>query len=230
MALAGIFVAIVYIVLGLSFLASTGILMQEFQGSDWRSMVIAHSHLFFFFPVFGILALCAFYLPSVVFTDLYWRHLPYGALRFFIGLVVLAGVSWLVAKSLDKPPRAIWEVSPVALAADKGEPAGCSSAGGVVCQRAPILAALARLRAEGQARVGLSKFARNCAADRLLETPEEMTKLRHCFPADALLDGEACCRAQQHFADAVAHLHADPAQRSLAGAYDTVFLPLKIFF
>src|SRR6185312_6171146 len=142
MAPARIFVAVVYIILGLSFLASTGLLIQEFQGADWPSMVIAHSHLFYFFPVFGLLALCAFYLPSVVFTDLYWRHLSYGVLRFFFGLIVLAGVSWLVAKSLDKPPRAIWEVSPAALSADKGEPAGCGGASGVVCQRAPILAAL----------------------------------------------------------------------------------------
>jgi len=201
MAPARIFVAVVYIILGLSFLASTGLLIQEFQGADWPSMVIAHSHLFYFFPVFGLLALCAFYLPSVVFTDLYWRHLSYGVLRFFFGLIVLAGVSWLVAKSLDKPPRAIWEVSPAALSADKGEPAGCGGASGVVCQRAPILAALSRLRSEGQARVGLSKFARNCAADKLLEPPEEMSKLRYCFPADAPLDGETCCKTQQRFAD-----------------------------
>jgi len=230
MAPARIFVAVVYIILGLSFLASTGLLIQEFQGADWRSMVIAHSHLFYFFPVFGLLALCAFYLPSVVFTDLYWRHLSYGVLRFFFGLIVLAGVSWLVAKSLDKPPRAIWEVSPAALSADKGEPAGCGGASGVVCQRAPILAALSRLRSEGQARVGLSKFARNCAADKLLEPPEEMSKLRYCFPADAPLDGETCCKTQQRFADEVARLQADPAQRSRATVYDTVFLPLKIFF
>ena len=45
-------------------------------------MVVAHSHLFFFFPVLGVLALFAFYLPSVVFTHLYWNHLPYGKLRF----------------------------------------------------------------------------------------------------------------------------------------------------
>ena len=130
MTLARVVVAVVYLILGLSFLASTGLLIQEFQGTDWRSMVITHSHLFFFFPVFGILALAAFYLPSVVFTDLYWRHLPYGKLRFLIGLVVLAAISIGVARWLDKPPRAIWEVSPAALAADKGDPAGCSGSAG----------------------------------------------------------------------------------------------------
>jgi len=81
---ARIIVAVVYVCLGLSFLASTGLLIREFQGTDWQAMVLAHSHLFFFFPVFGILALSAFYLPSVVFADLYWRHLRYGKVRFLV--------------------------------------------------------------------------------------------------------------------------------------------------
>src|SRR5438876_9824651 len=163
MTLARVFVAIGFLILGLSFVASTGLLIQEFQGTDWRSMIIAHSHLFFFFPVFGILALAAFYLPSVVFADLYWRHLPYGKLRFLVGLVVLAVISFGVARWLDKPPRQIWEVSPRALAADRGDPAGCATgADSPACLRAPMLAALAKLREAGQARIGLSKFARSC--------------------------------------------------------------------
>jgi len=230
MTLARVIVAVAYVCLGLSFLASTGLLLHEFQGTDWQAMVLAHSHLFFFFPVFGILALSAFYLPSVVFTDLYWRHLKYGKLRFLIGLIALAAISWAVAKWLDKPPRALWEVSPRALLADPGEPEGCGSAGGTTCRRAPLLAALARLRAEGQARVGLSKFARNCNIDPMLELPDEMTKARYCFPADALLDAEACCKAQKRYADEVARREADPTQRSLSADYDRVFMPLKIFF
>jgi hypothetical protein len=231
MTLARIFVAVVYLILGLSFVASTGLLIQEFHGTDWRSMIIAHSHLFFFFPVFGILALAAFYLPSVVFTDLYWWHLPYGKLRFLVGLVVLAAISFGVAKFLDKPPRAIWEVSPRALAADKGDPAGCGgSAGATACRRAPILATLSSLRAAGQARIGLSKFARTCATDPMLEIPEEMEKERHCFPANGPLKGPACCAVQKSFAAEVARLQGDPAQRSLAAVYDAVFMPLKIFF
>ena len=76
-------------------------------------------------PVFGILALVAFYLPSVVFVDLYWRHLPSRRrLSFLAGLAALAFCSYGVAHWLDAKPRAIWEVSPRALSADKGDPAG----------------------------------------------------------------------------------------------------------
>jgi hypothetical protein len=230
MAGARIFVAVVFLILGASFIASTGLLIREFEAVDWGSLVLAHSHLFFFFPLFGVLALAAFYLPAVIFTDLYWRHIPYGKLRFIVGAVVAAGLSYAVTKWLDKPPRGIWEVSPQAVLADRGEPAGCAAASGAACRRAPILTTLAKLRLEGQGRLGLSKFARSCAVDPMLEAPDEMGKERYCFPANARLKGDACCEAQQRFAENIARLQADPATRSLSSLYDQVFLPLKIFF
>src|SRR5262245_7406285 len=109
---ARIFVAIVFLVLGASFFASTGLLIREFRDVDWVSMVLAHSHLFFFFPVFGSLALAAFFLPAVVLADLYWQHVPNGKLRFAIGTVVVVALSILVARLLDAEPRSLWEVSP----------------------------------------------------------------------------------------------------------------------
>ncbi len=223
-----IFVAVAYLILGASFLASTGLLIYEFRDLDWLSMIIAHSHLFFFYPIFGLLALAAFYLPSVVFADLYWRHLPYGKLRFFIGLVIVAGASYAVAKWLDAPPRALWEVSRRALAEDRGDPQGCGGSAAATCRRAPILATLADLRKEGQSRLGLSKFARSCQVDPMLEMPDEFEKERHCFPANARLKGAACCQVQKRFADEVARLQAN--QRSLSATYDAIFLPLKTFF
>ena len=226
---ARVFVAVVYVILGAAFLASSGILIAEFRADDWFAIVVAHSHLFFFFAVFGILALAAFYLPSVVFTHLYWTHLAYGRLRYVLGLIVVATLSGAVGWWLDAKPRAIWEVSPRALAADKGEALACGASGST-CRRAPILDVLAGLREEAQHRVGLSKFARTCAVDPLLDMPEDMTKERWCFPAQSPLDGKACCRVQARFAEAVARLEADPEQRSLTAKLDVVFMPLKIFF
>jgi hypothetical protein len=226
---ARVFVAVLFLILGASFVASTGFLVREFQDLDWAGEVVAHSHLFFFFPVFGILALAAFYLPAVVFTDLYWRHLPYGKLRFALGAIVVAALSLIFAKLLDTEPRAIWEISPGALLADRGEPQNCSASAGA-CRRAPIPMALAELRREGQSRLGLSKFARSCLVDRMLEAPEEMDKERYCFSAGAKLKGAACCEAQRLFRNEVTRLQSDPASRSLSATYDRVFLPLKVFF
>ena len=60
MAGARIFVAIAFVVLGASFVASTALLMYEFRSLDWLTMVVARGHLFLFFPAFGVLALIAF--------------------------------------------------------------------------------------------------------------------------------------------------------------------------
>jgi hypothetical protein len=227
---ARIFVAVAYVILGVSFLASTGLLIREFQDLDWQSLILAHSHLFLFFPLFGVLALIAYYTPSVVFTHLYWNHLPYGKLRFSVGLLAVAAISVGVAKWLDTTPRAIWEVAPATLVADQGDPAGCGGGASGACRRTPILKAFTKLREMGQARVGLSRFGRNCALDELLETPDDMEKERYCFVADARLKGAACCEAQRRFADVVSRLQADPATRSLSGRYDAIFLPIKCFF
>src|SRR5262245_66271534 len=88
---ARVFVALAFWLLGASFVASTGLLIYEFRDAEWRSLLIAHSHLFLFFPVFGLLALAAFYRPAVVFTDLFLRILRHGKFRFCFGLLVVVG-------------------------------------------------------------------------------------------------------------------------------------------
>jgi hypothetical protein len=219
---ARIFVAIAFVILGAAFLASTGLLIYEFSELDWLTMLVAHAHIFFFFPVLGLLALIAFYLPSVVLTDLFWNHVRYGKARFAVGAFVLAGLAYGAAWSLDKEPRAIYEVSPSALLADRGDPAK---------GRAAILDALGTLRETAQHRFGLSSFGRSCVTDPLLEIPDEMLKARYCFPAKKNLTGEACCTVQSAFAKAVLRLQQNPATRSLSGELDgLVFLPIKTFF
>ena len=109
---ARIFVAIVYVVLGAAFLASTGLLIVEFQELDWLTMLVAYSHLFLFFPVFGLLALVAFYLPSVVLTHLYWTHLPYEVLARISTRIIneVKGVNRVAYDISSKPPATIeWE-------------------------------------------------------------------------------------------------------------------------
>src|SRR5262249_61900324 len=102
--------------------------------------------------------------------------------------------------------------------------------GGGMCRRAPLLAAFAELRQEAKKRVGLSKFARSCREDPLLDPPEDLAKQRWCFPAQRLLDGAACCKVQRQYASAIAQLEGDPERRSRAAKFDRIFMPLKVFF
>jgi hypothetical protein len=75
---ARVFVFLVFAVLGASFLAATVSLWWEF-GDAWLDFAALDSHLFVFFPTLGLVALVAFYIPSVLFTDLYWRHIRWEA-------------------------------------------------------------------------------------------------------------------------------------------------------
>ena len=227
---ARVFVALAFCVLGASFVASTAILIGEFRDAEWRSMLMVHSHLFFFFPIFGLLALAAFYRPAVVFTHLYWTHLSHGKLRYWLGLLAVAGLTIAVTQWLDAKPRGLYEVGANVLLADRGEPSGCAGQR-AACRRAPLLDTLVSVTEAAQRRVGLSKFARNCQPDALLEIPDEMQKERYCFPAKGKLTGPQCCEVQTRFTDTVSRMQADLTQRSLTGALDGIlFLPLKIFF
>jgi hypothetical protein len=225
-----VFVAFVYLALAAAFLLATALVIREFQDFDWLSIILMHSHLFLFFPLFGLLVLAAFYLPSVAFTHMYWHHVPWGRVRFIFGFCVAIGVSLWVAEQLGSGgPRGIWEISPAAIKADRGMPANCNTTG-VPCERAPITAVLSKLREAGPSRMGLSEFARICKQDDLLPASPTFAEERYCFPALRKLSGAECCRVQEHFKAAVGALRDDPRTRSEASDLDSIFLPIKVFF
>lgn len=230
------FVAFVYATLAASFVASTATLFLEFKDHDWLSLALTHSHLFVFFPTFGIVVLAAFYWPSVIFTHLYWSQdnlIPYGKLRFLFGFAVALGASWWVAQQLSSASlRGIWEIQPAALARDNGGTVPCTGVDGTisVCKRVPMLSVLETLRAKGRSRVGFAEFARNCNPDPLIEAPPEYKAKRYCFPAGTLLDTPQCCAVQASFAAQVRALQADPQLRSRTSQLDEYFLPIKVFF
>ena len=231
---ARLFIAVIYAIIGMSFLAVTGTLFYEFQNADWFTIATFHSHLFVFFPIFGIVALFAFYYPSVVFVDMYWRHIPGGRWRFGVGMVVVALLSWGTAQFLlAGSQRSLFEMMPNALSSDTGEPANCDGSA-VPCARLPILRGLKNVRHMSQKRVGLNDLVRNCDPDPLIEVLEDRQPRRYCFVTTAPLStpilstDRECCKAQRAFM-AMASATANP-NRSLTSAVHSWTLPLKVFF
>ena len=234
---ARIFVFLVYLGLGLSFLATTAILAHEFWESGWLDFVTMDSHLFLFFPTLGVVALLAFYTPSCALTDLYWHHVPLGKLRFAAGILLLGGASYLIAAELlASPKRSAWEIAPAVLKEDKGEPPGCALVANGTCQRLPILQALKNLRQVSQTHLGLGEFIRDCDRDVLVEGISGPEGKRFCFASTPLspspplqLDAD-CCRAQERLAAAVSAQFAHQKPRSLTAKLHAWLLPLKVFF
>ncbi len=221
-----IFVAGVFLTLGLAFLLSSATIVHEFRDADWLGMLIAHSHLFIFFPTLGILALAAFYVPAVIFTDLYWHRVqPMGRERFAFGVLIIVVLSLYFANVLREAPlRAIWEVAPETLVREQ------QASGAIRGAHQPILPTLKDLMTSANERLSLTPFARNCQSDPKLERPEADKASRYCFPAGAMLDVDNCCRAQRAFASHVSDLWKVPATRSKAADYDRFLLPFKVFF
>lgn len=229
------FVFLIYLLLGLSFIAGTATLLWEFGPNDGLLIATTDSHLFLFFPTLGLVALAAFYLPSCAFVDMYWRHVRLGVLRFLIGLAALAALSgWISMELLKSPYRSIWELSPSTLASDKGTPQGCAE-GSKPCDRIALLDGLRNLAAVSHGRIGLKPLVRTCEGDSLIETIAVEAK-RFCFASTPLAskprlttDAE-CCRAQETFKSSIATFYADEANHSLTGKVLAALLPAKVFF
>lgn len=226
---ARVFVTAVFVVLGLSFLATTYTLYREYRETDWFSFATLYSHVFVFFPTFGILALCAFYIPASAFVDLYWRHVTLGKVRFLVGMVALAALSWLLSQKLmtgDLP--ALFWLKPATLEADRGNPEACDPKAGA-CRRVAVLDAVSRIRAESTVRFGLSKFVRNCRADPLMEEAPDQAAKRFCFASQSMQTAAACCQAKQQFTDDLRQLYRRDGGSETMRVHG-LLLPLKIFF
>ena len=228
------FVGVIFTLLAISFVASSIVLWMEFRDLDPLTLAVAHSHLFLFFPLFGVVALAAFYLPSVMFTDFYWQSVWLGKWRFALGLVgVLAGAFYFTEDLASRQPRGIWEVAPKALLGDLHTPPAivpdCRDRSGAACTRQPILATLQSIRAVGQMRTSVTELVRPCLPDVLVEERKD-TLHRFCFAASAMLRGEDCCRVQEVLKRDVARLVAAPGTRSMLSRVERVLTFTKAFF
>lgn len=224
------FVALVFILLGLAFFASTASVIYEFHDTELVTILAANSYLFIFFPTLGIVALAAFYLPAVIFTDLYLnRSSWFLKLRFLLGAALAIYASIWFADRLDQTPfRAVWEASPAALRADAQQPLTCMN-GKSQCAH-PILPTLVHVRETAVDRSRLSPFARDCQRDEFTEPNPDNAAIRYCFPARELLNAEQCCKVSAAFSNRLYRLWEDPGTRSMAAQLDRYLLPFKCFF
>ncbi len=223
------FVAVVFIALALTFIASTASIVWEFRDTELIAILSSNSYLFVFFPTLGLVALAAFYIPAVVFTDIYVRHARHGRLRLAVGTLIAIGLAIWFADDLNSTKlRAMWEASPAALEANAKQPRRCLD-GGTLCVK-PILPVIADLREKSLERIRISPFIRDCSPDPLMEGTAERAAERYCFPSGTKLDANRCCRVKRAFAEDVFSLWASPTTRSVAAEVDRYLLPFKAFF
>lgn len=254
-----VFVFLVFAILGASFWATTGLLYWEysedwrqpqFEGSLWFDLMTHHSHMFMFFPLFGTVALFAFFLPAAAFVDMYWRpadqpgnEIPLSRVRFIGGFAGAALVSAALAYGLSLGNEvALWQIKPDQLreGGKSGEVCALLGSDGA-CQRVTFPTALANLRRVSQDRERLTDLTRSCGRDPLVERLSGPQPKRYCFVTaqysrnpdelqSKLLGDEACCAALQRFETDARNVHAATDNRSLIDRTHSITLGLKIFF
>lgn len=241
---ARVFVAVVFTLLGLSFVVTTASLIVEFGDFDWFAIAAFYSHLFIFFPTAGLLALAAFYVPAAVFVDLYWNYVRWGRIRFVVGTLLLALASIGLARVIltGKIPT-VWELRPDTLLSDEGNPRRCASArkppldGAAAapqqhqCKRVPVMDALLAVRKVSQTRTGLSQFIRDCAPDPYVAPTDDAAVKRYCFPSKSFQTSTECCAALGLLSRDLADMYAaEDGDHSMTGRLHHLLLPLKVFF
>ncbi len=248
------FVFIIFAILGVSFWATTIFLFMEFadhskpvafNGELWFTLLTHYSDLFIFFPLFGTVALIAFYTPACVFVDMYWNierqqddAIPQSRLRFVFWFIVIAAFSFAIAVAThESPERSLWQLKPEVLEADKGE--GCS---GAQCgTRVSFIDGIENVRKLSRERLKITDLSRNCDPDKFIAPPKEPPPNRYCAASAKIegsgkslktswLDDRACCNAQFAYDKAVKATHKVASNRSRTDALQEQLWPLNIFF
>ena len=255
-----LFVFVVFSLLAIAFWGQTVLLYlefslnwkdPEFESTLWFDLLTHYSHLFLFFPLFGTVALAAFFLPAAVFVEMYWRKpptaelaIPGGRPRFIFGFFVVAFMGWLTALGLEQGDEiGLWQIKADVLRKDGRIGRDCAerdTSGKCIRLRAPL--ALANVRLVSQQREQLTDLTRDCSPDPLIEPTGTATLRRFCFvtaryspkPADLaskLLNDAQCCRALDRFEAHIRDTYAKGEDfRSWVDRVQPVTLPMNAFF
>ncbi|MEZ5947212.1 MAG: hypothetical protein R3C13_14840 [Hyphomonas sp.] len=218
-------VTLAFALLYAAFLAETGVLVQEFGASGLALRLAAlDSQNFIFFPVAGLLALVAFWKPTVLLVDAMVRgRLMYGRPVLAASLVGCAAAAWAIAGAFQSSDaRSFYEIRPDALVADAGAPATQGAP-----HRAAITEILSRMKILSGIDKGLGEYQAQCDREWLqYSTAADVEKL--CFPAGERLPVRDCCTAKAAFR---AHVNALAAKApSRTATVHNVILPVKVFF
>ncbi len=223
-------VGLVFAATGAAFIWETYALFAEFGMEAAMPIMALDSQNFLFFPLFGLVALMAFWRITSLVVDDAWHSGILGlvALIVAVAAIVAGGVSF--ANSMkSETVRSIWEVAPDSLvgdAADRGVPSGCTPPN---CERAPVFDALQALRIEAQRPEGLGPYVLSCAdRDQSIFAPQTPETEAFCFATGNVMTEAACCMAKEKFRDDVAAL-SNANESDLTRVHEIV-MPIKATF
>nr|WP_070960431.1 hypothetical protein [Hyphomonas sp. Mor2] len=218
-----VMVTIVFGVIYAAILIETVTLFAEFGPHGLGlSFATLFAHNFLFFPIVGLLALVAFWKPTVMLVDaLFWNKVRFGRIAFGGVILLLAVASWAMSSAFNNSnTRSLFEIAPAALMADEGVEADDPA-----LRRASVQEILIKLKINANSEGGLSEFYANC--DPLwLEFADSAAQEQTCFPTGNLVTITECCQARTRFREFVNTMQADnPATLS---SVHRLVMPVKL--
>ena len=226
---AKIFVAIIFILLSFLFFTPIMVLYYEFGENIWWFFATKYSHLFIYFPTFGLVVLFSFYLPTAALVDYLWRHLRLGRLIFFCGLPILVVLStftyYLISSDTELP---LFSLKRHAIVNDNGTPENCGNMNS--CNRASYSNIINQFQNITKTKNNLRAYIRNCYPDPTLEVPYSVSRHKLCFVTGENIDAEKCCRAQSNYVNSISSEYSETNNHSLTYRILSLAFPFEIFF
>lgn len=216
-------VTVVFAVIYSAIMIETVALFAEFGPHELGlSFATLFAHNFLFFPIVGLLALVAFWKPTVMVVDaLFWSKVRFGRIALGAIILLLGWASWAMASAFNNSnTRSLFEIAPAALMADQGVEADDPA-----LRRASVQEILIKLKINANSEGGLSEFYANC--DPLwLKFADSAAQEQTCFPTGNLVTITECCQARTRFRDFVNAMHeGHPAKLS---SIHRLVMPMKL--
>lgn len=218
-------VTILFCIIYIGFAAELIGLVTEFHAFGLAvPFATVYAHNFLFFPVVGLLALIAFWRPTVMIVDaLAYEKVKHGRATLGVTALVVLILSALTANAFSNSSvRSLFEIAPQAISADRPVEAEDPA-----LRRAAFQEILIKLKVNANGEDGLSPYRINCDP-QWLEFAVSADEQSICFPTGTQISAAECCQARTRFIEFVNATQAETP--SNLATIHRLTLPTKMLF
>ncbi|MEL6831320.1 MAG: hypothetical protein AAFO63_14405, partial [Pseudomonadota bacterium] len=205
-------VTILFAIIYFGFMAELMTLLIEFHPHNLAiPFATIYAHNFLFFPIVGLLALIAFWRPTVLIVDaLAFNKVQFGRITLVATTAIVLTLSVMMANAFSNSSvRSLFEVAPATLEADRPVENTDQTQ-----RRASFQEILIKLKVNANGDGGLSPYQINCDP-QWLEFAVSSDEERICFPTGTVISLADCCQARSRFISFVNQTQAaSPSQLS----------------
>ncbi len=225
---------IIFCGLAVAFVAPTAALYYT-DGLKSVDFMALEPSQFIYFPTIGLISLSAWFLPCLVFADLYWTRLPFGKFRLLVTFLIGGIVAYFISLYVNN------ETSFATVKLDSLRTIKVADCANTTCPEFSLATSLDNLRHVSRHKVDLSALVQDCMEDpfRLIRPLAEQ-KQKFCFAASNIpsiannglenAEPAACCKFQRRASESLRKLSESDRTVSAGGLWLKFTMPFRVFF